>query len=188
MSGDIIKIRGTRGLSVYDLFGIDDCHGINFMPDTYTEMDFPSSLTFDRIFMARRAPRDLENQLEMERITERYGYKTVFLEDYSIRDQLGIGAQAKHVIAVHGAAMSFLLMSKRIDSLIEILPPNVYHDVFPICLSPRVVRYEQIIPNFDERVAHSGWEAISYFKNRRFSVSVKLVECLLSEIHHCTSS
>jgi hypothetical protein len=183
VTADIIKIRGTRGLAVFDLFGSRDCEGIDFVPDAYSEMDFSSHLKFDRIFLARRAPRNLDNQAEMEKLAGKYGYKTIFLEDYSIREQLSIGAQAKHVIAVHGAAMSFLLMNRKIDSLIELFPPHVYDDIFSKCLSPRVGRYEQIIADFDARVAHSGWSAILYFKNRNFSANTNLVEQLLSEIH-----
>jgi hypothetical protein len=183
VTGNIIKIRGTRGLSVYDLFGSRDCDGIDFVPDAYSETNFSSDLNFDRIFLARRAPRNLENQSEIEAVVGRYGYKTIFFEDYTIREQLSIGAQAKHVIAIHGAAMSFLLMNKKFDSLIELLPPHVHHDTFSKCLGLRVGRYEQIIPDYDERVAHSGWESILYFKNRNFSVNTSLVDQLLSEIH-----
>ena len=181
--GNIIRIQGTRGLSVYDLFGIDGCNGISFVPDVYSEMDFPSSIRVTRVFMARRAPRNLENQVEMEALVAKYGYETKFFEDYSVSDQLSIGSQAQHVIAVHGAAMSFLAMSKRIDSVIELFPPNVHHGLFPICLEPRVCRYEQIVPEVDRRVAHSGWEAVSYYKNRKFSANLNLLERLLSEIH-----
>jgi hypothetical protein len=183
VTGSFIKIRGTRGLSVFDLFGTFDCYGVNFIPDTYSEMDFRSPLRIEKIFLARRPPRDLANQAEIEKVVEKFGYKTTYMEDHSIAEQLSIGAQAKHVIAVHGAAMSFLIVNKRIDSVIELLPPNVYHEIYPVCLGPRVARYEQIIPDFDPGVAHSGWDAISYFKNRIFSVSANLLDRILSEIH-----
>jgi capsular polysaccharide biosynthesis protein len=146
-------------------------------------MTLSSSIGFERVFLARRGPRGLINQAEIEALVSRYGYKTVFMEDYSIHDQLSIGARAKHVVAVHGAAMSFLVMNQNIDSVIELLPPNVYHELFPVCLSPRVGRYEQIIPEFDQAVAHSGWQTIVRFKNARFSTDAKLLENCLSEMH-----
>jgi hypothetical protein len=183
VTGEIIKIRGTRGLSLHDLLSTFDCNGINFAPDVYANVDVCSGPRFERIFLARRAPRNLGNQMEIESITNKYDYKTIFMEDYSIQEQLSIGAQAKHVIAIHGSAMSFLLMNKRVESLIEIFPSNVYHQFFPICLGRRVIRYEQIIPEFDPSVAHSGWEAISYFKSRNFSMNAPLLDKLLSEIH-----
>jgi hypothetical protein len=183
VTGEIIKISGTRGLAVHDLFRMFECHGINFAPDVYADVDVCSGPRFERIFLARRAPRNLGNQMEIENITNKYDYKTIFMEDYSIQEQLSIGGHAKHVIAIHGAAMSFLLMNKRVESLIEIFPSNVYDQLFPTCLGRRVIRYEQIIPEFDPRVGHSGWEAISYFKSRSFSVNAPLLDKLLSEIH-----
>jgi glycosyl transferase family 61 len=183
VTANVIKIRGTRGLAVYDLLGTFDCEGINFIPEVYSGMEFCSGVKFERVFLARRGPRGLVNQRETEELVSRYGYNTVYMEDYPLLDQLSIGAQTKHVVAIHGAAMSFLLMSKRIDTVIELLPPNVYHAVFPVCLSPRVLHYEQIIPEFDEVVAHRGWDFISYYKNRPFSVDLKHLESRLSEIH-----
>lgn len=183
VTGNMVKIRGTRGLAVKELFGTHDCTGIDFLPDTYAGMNFAAEPSFEKIFLSRRPPRNLKNQAEVERVIGEFGYRTVYLEDYSIREQLSIGAQARHVIAVHGAAMSFLLVNKRIDSLIELFPPNVHHDIFSKCLSPRTGRYEQILESFDPKVTHSGWESIYYFKDRNFSVHTGLLERLLSEIH-----
>jgi hypothetical protein len=183
MSGEIIKICGTRGLAVHDLLSTFDCNGIQFFPDTYSKVTFASDFGNERIFLARRAPRNLQNQAEVEELTREYGYSTVFMEDYSPNVQLGLAAQAKYVIALHGAAMSLLLLNDRIESIIEIFPPNVYDRMFPACLGRRVARYEQIVSDFDRRVAHSGWDVILSFKNQPFSVPLKLLQKLLSEIH-----
>jgi hypothetical protein len=183
ITGEIIRVRGTRGLAVYDLLGTFDCDGAHFAPQVYLEGDHSSGAGYERIFLARRAPRNLRNQEEIEAITTAYGYKTIFMEDYPIADQLSIAAQAKHVVAVHGAAMAFLLVNKGLDSVIELLPANVYHQLFATCLGRRVGRWDQIVPEYDPRVAHSGWQAILHYKNRNFSVDVPLMERLLSEIH-----
>jgi len=183
VTGEIIKLRGTRGLSVFDLPETFGCNGINFAPHAYDAFNFPSTLNLDKIFLARRAPRNLGNQDEVEALAAGYGYKTIYPEDYTIAEQLGIGAHAKHVIAVHGAAISLLLLNKKVDSVIELFPPNVHHQLFPTALGERVIRYEQIVPSFDPRVAHNGWQAILPFKSRNFSVDVTLLGGLLSEIH-----
>jgi len=182
VTGQMVKISGTRGLAVYDLFGTFDCNGIHFAPNVYALDDFSSGPGFDRIFLARRAPRGLTNQAEIESVTGKHGYKTIFMEDYPVREQLSLGAQAKHVVAIHGAAMGALVMSKGLESVVEILPPNVYHQIFPVCLGRRVRRYEQIVPEHDPRVAHCGWEAIVEFKNRPFAVNGAQLDRLLSEI------
>jgi hypothetical protein len=183
ISGEIVKISGTRGLAVHNLFPLFECNGITFLPDVYANVSFSSSPCFERVFLARRAPRNLENQMEIEDITNKYGYKSIFMEDYPIQEQLAIAAQAKHVIAIHGAAISLLLMNKRIESLIEVFPPNVYHQFFPVCLGKRVLRYEQIIPEFDRDIGYRGWDAIAYFKGRSFSMSAPFLDELLSSIH-----
>jgi len=181
VTGDILKIGATRGLSTYDATRTFDCFGINFIPEVYSDMKFASSTRFAKIFLARRPPRALLNQSEITKITAKHGYETVFMEDYSISDQLSIGAQAKHVIAVHGAAMSFLIMNRSIDSLVELLPAHFYMEYYPVCLSPRVGRYEQIIPDFDQRVSLSGWDTKLHFQNLPFSIDEGLLDRILSE-------
>jgi len=178
----VIKLRGARGLAVYDLLGTFDCEGINFFPDIYSGRHF-DSLRFERVFFARRDARRLRNHEEVERLAEEFGYRAVYAEDYSLRDQLSIGAHARHVLAIHGAAMSLLLMSERIESVIELLPDHNYNVVFPVCLAPRVSRYEQIISQFDESVVHSGWGAIVQHKNAPFAADVALLRSRLTAVH-----
>jgi Glycosyltransferase 61 len=185
VEADVVKISGTRGLAVYDLDlrTTFDCPGICFVPNVYTEMDFSSSAKFEKVFLARRDARRLLNQAEVEETVARFGYRTVFMEDYSVREQLSIGAQAKHVVAIHGAAMGFLIMGKQIDSIVEFLPANNYAAGFPVALGSRVRHYEQIIPSFDRIVQHIGWPAIVSFKNLPFAVDTSLLAKLLSNIH-----
>jgi hypothetical protein len=185
IEADVVKIGGTRGLAVYDfdLTTTFDCPGIAFFPNVYAGMDFSSSTKFERVFLARRDARRLINQNEVEEAVARFGYRTVFMEDYSLREQLSIGAQAKHIVAVHGAAMSFLIMAQRIDSIIELLPANNYAAGFPVALGSRVKHYEQIIPSFDRSVQHIGWPAILSFKNMPFSVNTSFLAKRLADIH-----
>lgn len=183
INGQAVKIRGTRGLSVHEISTAFDCNGIQFVPNAYSTMNFSGDVQYDKIFLARRAPRNLQNQAEVDEIIAGFGYEKIFMEDYSLRDQMSLAAQAKHVVALHGAAMSLLLLNSKMDSVVEIFPPHVYHQMYPACLGQRVGRYEQIIPDFDCRVAHSGWDAILYYKNRPFSIDTHLLQALLAEIH-----
>jgi len=183
VEADIIKVRGARGLAVYDLLGTFDCFGLNFLPRVYDPFTFASPPTSERIFLARRGTRSLGNHAEISAVAQRFGYETVFMEDLPVSAQVSIGAHAKHVIAIHGAAMSFLVASKHIDSVVELLPPHIFHAGYPVYLSPRVARYEQIIPDFDPAVAHSGWAALSRIKGQPFSVDARLLEDVLARIH-----
>jgi hypothetical protein len=185
VEADVVKISGTRGLAAYDLDlrTTFDCPGICFVPNVYAKMDFASSKKFERVFLARRDARRLVNQAEIEDTVAKFGYRTVFMEDYSLREQLSIGAQAKHVVAIHGAAISFLIMAQRIDSVIELLPANNYAAGFPVALGSRVLHYEQIIPSFDRIVQHIGWAAIVSFKNLPFTVDASFLAKRLADIH-----
>jgi hypothetical protein len=182
VAANVIKLRGARGLAVFNLIDTFDCTAFSFFPDTYLPFDFSSSTGFDRIFLARRGPRSLLNHGEIERVVAAYGYRTVFMEDYSLRDQLSIGARARHVVALHGAAMSLLAVNRGIESIVEILPPHNQPAFFPVALGPRVRRYEQIIPDFDPAVVHSWPESVR-FKDLPFSVDATLLAKLLAEIH-----
>jgi len=182
VAASVIKLRGARGLAVFDLMDTFDCTAFTFFPDTYSQFDFTSSTGFDRIFLARRGTRSLMNHGEIERVTAAHGYRTLFMEDYSLRDQLSIGARARHVVAVHGAAMSLLAVNKRMESIIEMLPPHNHNACFPVALGPRVGQYEQIIPDFDPMVVHS-WPESVHFKDLPFSVDAALLAKLLAGIH-----
>lgn len=183
VQADVVRLRGMRGLSVVELFDSFDTYGLNFFPEAFRGMAFPSALGLERVFLARRAPRDLENQAEIEAITSRYGYKTIYMEDYSIPEQLGIGANAKHVIAIHGAAMSFLAGSRELGSVVEFFPPNVHHELFATMFGDVTQHYHQIVPTLDMQVQLSGWPAVLSFKNKRFAVEPAMLENVLAAIH-----
>lgn len=180
VEAQVIKVSGTRGFALYDLIDVFDCVAFNYMPDVYSNLDFASSVGFDKVFLARRGSRGLINQGEIEKLLERYGYKTLFLEDYPLLEQLSIGARAKKVVAVHGAALGCLAVNKGLDSVIEVMPPNSYFEAFPVALCPLVKHYQQVIPDFDRAVAHSGWPAISYYGNHPFRADPGMLEDCLS--------
>lgn len=180
---ELIRLRGMRGLSVVELFDCYDCYGLNFFPEAFRQIGFASDLGMDRVFLARRAPRDLENQAAIEEVTQRYGYRTLYMEDYAIPEQLGIGANAKHVIAIHGAAMSFLAGNRALGSVVEFFPPNVHHELFATMFGDVTEHYHQIVPSLDMQVQLSGWPAVLSFKNTRFAVDPAVLRKVLAEIH-----
>ena len=181
----VVKIRGTRGLALYDLPGTFDCFGIHFFPRIYSGMTFERRAP-EKIFLARRGARRLQNHAAIEALASSHGYSTIYMEDYSIREQMSIGAHATHVIALHGAAMGFLVFGERMESVVEVMPPSNYNQIFPVCLAGRVGRYDQIIPEYDPRVVHAGWSAIEAEKNRPFSLDPSLLETVLSRVQHAT--
>lgn len=62
----------------------------------------------DSVFIKRRHRRTAINLQEVEKTAHRRGFKPVFLEDLPIDQQISIVAEAKSVMAFHGAGMSYM--------------------------------------------------------------------------------
>lgn len=182
IDAEIIHVRGTRGLAVYDLLGTFDCPAITFLPNVYSGRSFPPSHRIEKVFLARRGARALLNHTDVAEFLSTLGFQTIFLEDYPIQQQLAIVAQAKHVVAVHGAGMAGLVLNPAIESVVEILPPHVYHQLFPMCLGDRVKRYALLMPEYDETVQHRGWDTLSRLKNAPFRIEIGAVDRALCEV------
>lgn len=180
--GPILHIHGTRGFAPYGLHTAFDCPALSFFPDTYRQYEFKATVQYDKVFFARRDARSLENHSDVEHLLSAHGYTTVYMEDFAITDQISIGAHARHVVAIHGAAMGFLALNRGIELLIELSPPHVCHLWFPVALGSRVRKYIIVIPEFDERVVHYGWDAIFHFKNKPFEANLELLEQAVSEV------
>jgi Glycosyltransferase 61 len=178
--GPVVHLRGTRGLTVFDLMDVFDCSMVSFLPNTYRHRDFKTTVKYDKVFIARRGARELRNHSDVERLLRAHGYTTVYMEDFSIIDQISIGTNAKHVVAIHGAAMAYLALNRAVDSIIELSP--IYHWLYPAVLGAQVGRYISIIPEFDERIVHGGFDAILHLKSMPFEVNLALLERALAEI------
>lgn len=181
LAGDMVRVRGTRGLAVYDLLEAFDCPSITLVPHVYERFSFQSPLKAEKLFLARRGSRALKNHAEVERLLATRGYQTIYMEDYDVADQLGLAAQAEHVVGIHGAAMATLVMNQGLKSVIELLPPHVWHQYFPISLERCVQRHILLMPDFDEKVPHSGWPALLAYKDAPFAVDLDALEQALEE-------
>lgn len=183
VQGRFLKVRGTRGLSVYDLMGHPHCPANVTLTEPFRDVDFRAGARFDRVFLARRGLRALANHAAVEALLTPLGYQTIFMEDYSIHDQLSIGMQARHVVAIHGAAMAFLALNQQLESVVELSPSHVYHEMFPLCVGKPARQYHFVISEFDRKVSHSGWQAILHHKGQAFASDVGLLREALANIH-----
>lgn len=185
VEASLIKIVVTRGFASYDAAELfDEAEPYSLLPNVYNEYQFSSGLKgTDKIFIARRGERGLLNLPEVEVLLKEYGYKTIFMEDYSMAVKLGISAEAKNVIAISGAGMGMLVLNKQINSLIEISPPNVYHDYFPCAIGRNTKKYIQIMSYFDPRTPYNDWSVILQYKSMGFSVDLKQLTKALKLVH-----
>jgi hypothetical protein len=181
LEGEIVKVSGTRALSAYDLLSTFDSPIITFLPDTFDHYSFDAPRRIEKMYIARRGTRSLLNHGEVERLLAARGYETIYMEDHSIPDQLGLAAQAKHVVAIHGAGMASLIMNRKLSSVIEFLPRQVFHSLYPVTLSGRVDRYIMLMPEYDERNQYRGWSTLWAYKNEPFAVDLASLERALDE-------
>jgi glycosyl transferase family 61 len=182
LQGDMVRLNAMRGLAAHDLLTVFDCFAITMLPHVYEGRSFSYEPTYEKIYLARRGGRSPVNETDVGHLLTRRGYKTIYLEDLPVHGQLAVASGARHVVAVHGAAMSALVLSPRIDSVVEILPSHVFHDGYACCLGHKVKRYALLMDEFDEAVPHNGWPAVLAFKNVRFTVDVGALEQALDEV------
>ncbi len=183
IQGKFIKVYTTRGLAAHPIMDLFDSSIYALMPAIYERFQFKSGLQeTNKIFIARRGQRGVTNLAEVESLLTSLGYKTIFMEDYSIEVQLGIASEANEIVAIHGASMGMLALRKKISSLIEIMPPNVYHDYFPVTFGHKIEKHIQIMSYFDQKIPYNGWDTIVKYKSSPFAVDIKQLEMALNEI------
>ncbi len=91
-----------------------------------------------KIFISRRDTRRLSNENQIEEFLEKRGYKKLYLEDYSVTEQLAIVSLADSIVAIHGAALGPLifrtLFNKEPLKLVELFTPAHMSNVYRIVM------------------------------------------------------
>lgn len=110
---------------------------------TLSETDLPSKLLQahnelpKKIFISRKDTRKLINENVVDEFLIENGYEKIYMEDYSMLQQLAIVSLADKIVAIHGAALGPLIFRDLFDrkplELVEIFSPahmtNVYRIV-----------------------------------------------------------
>jgi hypothetical protein len=86
--------------------------------------------TPERVFLARRGTRSIINQGEIEQLLSKYGFTTLYFEDYSMAEQWSIARNAKAVVGIHGAALKNLVFNNQAVKLIELFHPGYVVDIY----------------------------------------------------------
>lgn len=136
-------IKGTQ--CIYDLESLICIRGA--LPEIIKSTLFQSDLRNKliqahqglptNIFISRRDTRKLINEPEVEAFLVKKGYEKIYMEDYSLLQQLAIVSLAEKIVAIHGAALGPLIFRGVFDikplKLVEIFSPahmtNVYRIV-----------------------------------------------------------
>ena len=78
--------------------------------------------SFERIYISRKnaIAKYIINENEVIKITEKYGFKTIYFEEYSLSQKIAIMENCKAVIGMHGANLTNILFMKPDGSLLEL--------------------------------------------------------------------
>jgi capsular polysaccharide biosynthesis protein len=81
------------------------------------------SFNFKKIFISRKKPRHrrLLNEDAVISLLSGYGFVTIYMEDYSVADQVRIFSQADHIICIHGAALTNLCFSNSGTKVLDLI-------------------------------------------------------------------
>jgi capsular polysaccharide biosynthesis protein len=171
-SGRRVEAFASRELAQYRAI-IPECPFIELLGSSYEGLldDVPKTGS-DKLFISRKGPRALINDHEVRKSLEAVGFRTAYFEEMSIREQISAVLSAKDVVCIHGAAMGYLALKRSFTQIVELLPPNVYHNLFPIAVGRNAKRYVQLSPKFDDDVQFSGWADILRHKQTPFAVDV----------------
>ncbi len=170
VSGIHLSFRLARGLAQFEIHDTDEAPLYSYTGEVYPEPACRSAGT--RIFISRRGVRAPLNAAELNAFLEARGFSVLYLEDHPIAEQIAIMQQAEDVAAIHGAALAYLALKDRTRTVVELLPPNVYHDHFPIGIGHKVDNFIQVMPCLDEQVQFQGWPAIFACKQQPFAVDL----------------
>jgi hypothetical protein len=94
------------------------------------EIGSPAPANSERLFIARRGRRRIDNEMEVDDLLSSYGFRKVYYEDYTVSEQWQLSANAEAIVAQHGAALSSLLFNRRSVKVVEIFHPGFSTDFF----------------------------------------------------------
>ena len=98
------------------------------------------------LFILRRGTREITNIDFVKKELNNY-IKYVYLEDYSIKEQIQMYANADIVIGVHGAGLAWCVFMKKGSKLVEMYPGNSNTDNYIRWCNIAYVNYKRLIIN-----------------------------------------
>lgn len=91
----------------------------------------------DKIFISRKDSRKIVNESDISRYLESLGFVKLYLEEYDVFHQISFLLYAKHIVAVHGAALGPLILRPPDENfeLVEIFTPSHVTTCFRVITS-----------------------------------------------------
>ena len=100
---------------------------IKFIRETFlSKINLQNYQSPKKIYISRgkARARHIINEVKVRSLLSKYGFKTVFLEEMSILEQIILFANAKFIVAPHGSGLSNLVFCSPGTTIVELFSPN----------------------------------------------------------------
>jgi hypothetical protein len=154
------RVLHTSSLSIVALF-----------PEIFREIELGPTVSDlpEKVFISRRSTRALQNEKEVWQLLEGRGFRKYYFEDVPVAEQLQVVANARQVVAIHGAALGAIVFNKRGVApvaegrggvqLIELFGPGYLVDYYRHCAAVMNARWcavrgkitSEVLRDLDER-------------------------------------
>jgi capsular polysaccharide biosynthesis protein/tetratricopeptide (TPR) repeat protein len=86
----------------------------------------------ERIYISREKAqyRRVINECEVWETLEKFGFVKIFLESYSVQEQIRLFAQAKIIVAAHGSGLTNIIFCQPNTQILELVSPNYIKHYF----------------------------------------------------------
>jgi capsular polysaccharide biosynthesis protein len=102
-------------------------HGLEVSEASHNTSNYP-----ERIYISREKAqyRRVINETEVWETLEKFGFVKIFLESYSVREQIRLFAQAKIIVAAHGSGLTNIIFCQPNTQIMELVSPNYIKHYF----------------------------------------------------------
>ena len=104
--------------------------------ELYNKVVSVQPVKIDKIFVSRKDARRIINEDEISEHLKSIGYSVVYLEDYTVYEQIALLSYATKIVAIHGAGLGPLLLRKvfndNVFHLVEIFSPAHMSDCYRV--------------------------------------------------------
>lgn len=113
-----------------------------------------------RLYISRKKSqiRFLSNEDEIKNILEKeYGFKTIYMEDYNLKEKINIMKNAKIVLSIDGTSLVNTLFSKKQCKMIGLRLHSLTEHMFVMSAMFDNISYLPIICDLDEEIFDKGY-------------------------------
>ncbi|MEM7761150.1 MAG: glycosyltransferase family 61 protein, partial [Cyanobacteria bacterium P01_A01_bin.40] len=125
---------------------------IKFLRQTFLPQVSLTKTSKQKIYVSRAKAknRQLINEAEVSKLLAKQGFKTVFLEELSVLEQVAVFINAEIIVSPHGSGLTNLVFCAPNTKVVELFSPNYLRtDYWMISQQLQLQHYYLVGENFD---------------------------------------